>query len=175
MGRRPQPVRDRVRVVSIGDGPWLSNKLPKIWRVHVWESYMQKTSFRVQLLIGLIPSQKESLNFWHVSSQLRTTLYWNQIVLDRQGSAAHKIPNHLIFPSLTCVNDGWILQLEVTCLKITQRNSRPSVTYATRVTVAQCYHESPLFKYLQISFMISCYKIWIIYLEWNWPAWGRLS
>ena len=119
MGRRPQPVRDRVRVVSIGDGPWLSNKLPKIWRVHVWESYMQKTSFRVQLLIGLIPSQKESPNFWHVSSQLRTTLYWNQIVLDRQGSAAHKIPNHLISPSLTCVNGGWRLQLEVTCLKIT--------------------------------------------------------
>ena len=54
----------------------------------------------VQLLIGLIPSNKESPNFWRVISQIRTTLYWNHIVPDRQGSAAHGIPIHWISPTL---------------------------------------------------------------------------
>ena len=35
MGRRPQPVRDRV------------------WRVRVWQNYKEKTDFHVQLFIGL--------------------------------------------------------------------------------------------------------------------------
>ena len=92
MGRRPQPVQDRV--VSIGDCPLLSYKLSKLWRVHVWQNYKEKTDFDVQLLIGLIPSHKESPNFWHVISQLKATLYWNHIVPDRQGSEAHETPNH---------------------------------------------------------------------------------
>ena len=94
MGRRPQPVRDRV--VSIGDGPLLSYKLSKVWRVHVWQNYNEKTDFHVQLFIGVIPSHKESPNFCHVISQLKTTLNWKHIVPDRQGSAAHEIPNHWI-------------------------------------------------------------------------------
>ena len=40
----------------------------------------KKNSFHVQLFIGLIPSHKESPDFWHVISQLRTTLHWNHIV-----------------------------------------------------------------------------------------------
>ena len=59
------------------------------------QNYNEKTDFYVQLFIGLIQSNKESPNFWHVISQLTTTLYWNQ-----QGSAAHEIPNHWISPSL---------------------------------------------------------------------------
>ena len=97
MGRRPRPVRDRV--VSIGDSPHLSYKLSKVWRVHVWLNYNEKTDFYVQLLIGFIPSHKESPNFWHVISQLRTTLYWNHIVPGPQGSAARKIRNHWISPT----------------------------------------------------------------------------
>ena len=42
--RRPLPVRDRV--VSIGDGPQLFKKLSKVWRVHVWQNYKEKPSFR---------------------------------------------------------------------------------------------------------------------------------
>ena len=41
MGRRPQLVRDRV--FSIEDGPLLSYKLSKVWRVHVWQNYKEKT------------------------------------------------------------------------------------------------------------------------------------
>ena len=48
----------------------------------------------------------ESPNFWHVISHFRTTLYWNHIVPDRQGSAAHEIPNHGISPSLHFVNNS---------------------------------------------------------------------
>ena len=51
-GPPTQSVRDRV--VSIGDGPWFSDKLSKVWRVYVWQNYNQKTSFHVQLLISLI-------------------------------------------------------------------------------------------------------------------------
>ena len=98
MGGRLLPTRDYV--VSIGDGPWLLNKLSKVWRVHVWQNYNEKTSFHVQLFIGLILSYKESPKFWHVISQLRTTLYWNHIVPDRQGSAVRKIRNHWISPTL---------------------------------------------------------------------------
>ena len=98
MGRRPLPVRNCV--VSIGDVLWLLNKLSKNWRVHIWQNYNEKTSFHVQLLIGLIPSHKESPNIWHVISQLRTTLCWNHIVPDLQGSAAHEIPNHWISPRI---------------------------------------------------------------------------
>ena len=98
MIRRPQSVRDRV--VSVGDGPLLSNKLSKAWRVHVWQNNSEKNGFHFQLLIGLIPSHKESPNFWHVISQLWTNLYWNNIVPDRQGSAAHEILNYWISPSL---------------------------------------------------------------------------
>ena len=98
VGRRPQLVRDYV--VSIGDGPYLSYKLSKVWRVHVWQNYNEKTDFHVQLLNGFIPSHKVSPKFCHVISQVRTTLYWNHIVHDRQGSAAHEIPNHWISPSL---------------------------------------------------------------------------
>ena len=79
---------------------WPSNDMFKVWRVHVWQNYNQKNDFDVQLLVGLIPSHKESPNFWHVISQLRTALYWNHIVPDRQGSAAHKIPNYWISPKL---------------------------------------------------------------------------
>ena len=61
----------------------------------------KKTDFHVQLLIGFIPSHRESPNFWHVISKFRTTLYWNHIVPDRQGSAAHEISNHWIPPILT--------------------------------------------------------------------------
>ena len=46
--------------------------------------------------------------FWHVISQLRTALYWNHIVPDRQGSAASKIRNHCISPSLRVIR-GWVI------------------------------------------------------------------
>ena len=49
MAHLPLPVRDRV--VSIGNGPYLLNKLAKVWRV-------QKTGFHVQLRIGLISPHK---------------------------------------------------------------------------------------------------------------------
>ena len=42
-------------------------------------------------------------------SHFRTTLYWNHIVPDLQGSAAHEIPNHWISPSLRAIN--WAVQL----------------------------------------------------------------
>ena len=35
----------RAHMVSIGDGPWLSNKLSKVWRVHVWQNYNEKNWF----------------------------------------------------------------------------------------------------------------------------------
>ena len=106
MGRWPLPDRDGV--VSIGDGPQLSNQLSKVWRVHVWQNYNEKNSFHVLLFIDIIPSHKESPNFWHVISQLRATLYWNHIVPDRQGSAASKIRNHCISPSLRVIR-GWVI------------------------------------------------------------------
>ena len=56
-----QPVRGRL--VSIRDGPFLSYKLSKVWRVHVWQNYNQKSDFHVQLFIGLIPLRKEPPNF----------------------------------------------------------------------------------------------------------------
>ena len=79
---------------------WVTKK----WRIfrkfsEFWKN--MKKFISVQLLNGFIPSHKESPNFWHVNSQLRTTLYWNHIVPDRQGSAAHEIPNHWISPTQT--------------------------------------------------------------------------
>ena len=106
MGRWPLPDRDGV--VSIGDGLQLSNQLSKVWRVHVWQNYNDKNSFHVLLFIDIIPSHQESPNFWHVISQLRTTLYWNHIVPDRQGSAASKTRNHCISPSLRVIR-GWVI------------------------------------------------------------------
>ena len=47
-GRRPLPVRDCV--VSIGKGPYLLNKLSKVWRAHVWKNYNEKTGFHVKFL-----------------------------------------------------------------------------------------------------------------------------
>ena len=91
---RPRIVWSRSRTVL------LFNKLSKVWRVHVCQNYCQKTSFHVQVFIGLIPSHKESPNFWRVISQHRTTLYWNHIVTDWQGSASRKIPSHWICPRL---------------------------------------------------------------------------
>ena len=53
-----------------------------------------------QLFIDLIPSHTDSPNFWHVISQLRAVPHRIRMVSDRQGSAAHEIPNHWISPSL---------------------------------------------------------------------------
>ena len=94
----------------MGRRPQLSNKLSKVWRVHVWQDSNEKTDFDVELFIGLIPSHKESPNFWHVITQLRTTFFWNQIVPDRQGSAAHEIPNHWISPSLDLSDFGFLVR-----------------------------------------------------------------
>ena len=93
VGRRPLPARDYV--VSIMGGPKLWNHVSKVWRllvwrnktdekfdeikvwrVHVWQNYNEKTYFHVHFFIGLIPSRKESPNFWHVISQLGTAHYW---------------------------------------------------------------------------------------------------
>ena len=65
-----------------------------------WSIVVKYTCFHVQLFIDLIPSHRESPNFWHVISQHRTTLYWNHIVTDWQGSASRKIPSHWICPRL---------------------------------------------------------------------------
>ena len=42
-GRRPLPVRDHV--FSIKDGPWLSNKMSKVCRVHVRRNSIDKKQF----------------------------------------------------------------------------------------------------------------------------------
>ena len=47
-----------------------------------------------QLFIDLIPSNKDSLNFWHFIFKLRTVLYRIRMVPDRQGSAVLEISNH---------------------------------------------------------------------------------
>ena len=83
----------------------------------------KKTSFHVQLLIGLIPSHKESPNFWHVISQHRNTLYWSQIVRHWQGSTVRKIPNDWISPIL-----DWILGF-LGKSRISDQNTNPYVWF----------------------------------------------
>ena len=82
------------------------------------------TSNFSSVLFRGIPSHKESPNFWHVISQLRTTLYCNHIVHDREGSAAHEILNHCISPTLSSklkrLNFKWILYKSKICIRYYQ-------------------------------------------------------
>ena len=49
---------------------------------------------------GLVPANVDSPNFWYFILLLGTVLYRNHMVPDRQGSAAHEIPDHWISPTL---------------------------------------------------------------------------
>ena len=46
-----------------------------------------------------------NFSIWYMISKLRTILYWNHIVLDRQGSAVYENPNHWISPTLGSVKN----------------------------------------------------------------------
>ena len=96
MGRRPLPVRDHVD--SVKDGPHLWNKISKVWRVHVWQNYTEKTDFYLEISIDLVPSHMHSPNFWYFISQVGTVLYRIHMVPDRQGSAAHEIQKIIEYP-----------------------------------------------------------------------------
>ena len=86
-GRRPLSVR----TIWIKDGPWLLNKVSKVWRVLVWRNKVDE-KFHVKISIfSLISLPKNSPNFWYFISLLRTVLYRIHIVPDRQGSAVHEI------------------------------------------------------------------------------------
>ena len=81
MGRRPLFVRDHV--VSIKDGPLLSNKMSKVWRLYVRRIYIDsklevKTSF-----LSLNSPHMESPDFLHFISGLGTVLYRIHLVPDR--------------------------------------------------------------------------------------------
>ena len=117
----------------------------------------------------LIPSHKESPNFWHVTSKLRTTLYWNHIV--PEGSAAHEIPNHLISPTLT-LTLIWKLPLTKIFLKIVRIFLKKPKSHFVRIFVHPHYlmvlfiQNWPLTNYKR-GHQQTTYQYWM-WLDRNW-------
>jgi len=66
--------------------------MSKIWRLRVSRN-KTKTVVYLRLFIDLVPSHMDSPNFGHFIYQPGTVLYRKHMIPDRQGLAAHEIPN----------------------------------------------------------------------------------
>ena len=100
LGRRPLSVRDHV--VLIKGGPQCYIKCRKSCD-STFDEKRQKLvltpTFHRSSSVTSGLAKLWTYNMSHIIKHLGTVLYRNHVVPDRQGSAAHEIPNHWISPS----------------------------------------------------------------------------